>query len=399
MEKLFQRFTLKMRMITQDFHRYLYHEINWDDRLIAIKGARGVGKTTLILQYIQENLPLDEQTLYVSLDDIYFQANSLVDLAEEFYVGGGKYLFLDEVHKYANWSIEIKNIYDTYGDLKIVFTSSSVLEINRGNADLSRRAVAYDLEGLSFREYVNFQTGCDFSALSLEEILKNHVKVSQDISSQIKIFPLFKKYLHSGYYPFYREGESSYLIKLNSIVGLTLETDIPSMFNTEYKTIYKLKKLLYIIASSLPYQPNITELSKNLDTSSRTSTLQYLDYLEKAKLTANLRTGAKGKNMLMKPDKIFLDNTNLMYAIIGEENLNVGNVRETLFFNLLRGKHKVNSSQYGDFMINDKYVFEIGGKGKKITQVKDVSNSYVVADDIEVGFGTKIPLWLFGFIY
>lgn len=398
MEKLFQRFNVRIQNVSSEFHRYLYDKINWSDRLIAIKGARGVGKTTMLLQYIKENLELNEKTLYVSLDDIYFQANSLVDLAAEFHMNGGQYLFLDEVHKYPTWSTEIKNIYDTYNDLNIVFTSSSVLEINKGDADLSRRAVTYELEGLSFREYVNLEAGQDLQAIDLATILGNHMDFAGNITEKIKIFPLFNKYIISGYYPFYQEGEDSYLTKLNNVVGLILETDIPSAFNTEYKTIHKLKKLLYIIAMAVPYQPNVTELSKNINTSSRTSTLQYLDYLEKAKLTANLKTGAKGKNILIKPDKVYLENTNLMHAI-GAADTNAGNVRETFFFNQLREKHKVNTSKYGDFLVDNKYTFEVGGKDKKATQIKGVKDGYVVADNIEVGFGKKIPLWLFGFIY
>lgn len=398
MEKLFQRFTTKIRSVSNEFHRYLYDQINWNDRLIVIKGARGVGKTTLLLQYIKEHLELNEKTLYASLDDIYFQANTLVDLAAEFHMNGGQFLFLDEVHKYPNWSMEIKNIYDTYSDLKVVFTSSSVLEIYKGDADLSRRAVTYELEGFSFREYVNLETGHEFQAVDLAAIIENHKELAGAITEKVKVFPLFHKYIASGYYPFYREGEDSYLTRLTNVVNLILETDIPSAFKTEYKTIYKLKKLLYIISTALPYQPNVTQLSKSIDTTSRTSTLQYLDYLEKAKLTANLKTGAKGKNILIKPDKVYLENTNLMYAI-GDTETNSGNIRETFFFNQLREKHRVSTSKFGDFLVDHTYTFEVGGKGKKTTQIQGVKDGYVVADNIEVGFGKKIPLWLFGFLY
>lgn len=264
------------------------------------------------------------------MDDIYFQANSLVDLAAKFHLNGGQFLFLDEVHKYPTWSTEIKNIYDTYSDLKVVFTSSSVLEIHKGAADLSRRVVTYELHGLSFREYVNLELGQSFPLVELRDLLNNHIDLASQITNQVKIIPLFKKYLQSGYYPFYREGLDTYVVKLLSVVGLILETDIPSTFHTEYKTIYKLKKLLYLIATSLPFQPNVSELSKRINTTSRTSTLQYLDYLEKAKLTANLKTGAKGINILVKPDKIYLENTNLMYAL-SHSNSNNGNLRETFF--------------------------------------------------------------------
>lgn len=398
MEKLISRYNIRLQNVSTAITRYLFDEIVWTDRLICIKGSRGVGKTTLLLQHIILKREAKDKALYVSLDDIYFQANNLVDLAEEFYRNGGKYLYLDEVHKYKNWSIEIKNIYDVYADLQIIFTSSSLLEINKGDADLSRRTVSYELKGLSFREFLMLESDIKINAVQLEEITCNHVEIAREITQQIKVFPLFKKYLQYGYYPFYKEGEHSYYTRLNSIISLIIETDIPSVYSTEYKTIYKLKKLLYIIATSLPYTPNITKLSEKIETTSRSSTLLYLDYLEKSKLISGLKTSAKGNNIFVKPDKIYLENTNLMYAI-GSLIQNEGTIRETFFYNQLSKNHQINTSKHADFLIDEKYTFEIGGKGKKTTQIKNIENGFIASDDLEIGMQNKIPIWLFGLVY
>lgn len=341
---------------------------------------------------------MNEQTLYVSLDDIYFQAKTLVDLVEEFYLNGGKYLYLDEVHKYENWSAEIKNIYDNYETLSVVFTSSSTLEINKGFADLSRRAVTYELKGLSFREYLHIEGDFTIPALTLAEILENHIQIAQEITSDKRILPYFKKYLDIGYYPFYREGESSYYGKLTNVINLTIESDIPSVYKIEFKTINKIKRLLYVISTSLPYEPNITKLSEQLETTSRTSTLLYLDYLQKSNLTSHLKTSAKGNNYLMKPDKIYLENTNLI-KVIGSENVSDGTIRETFFNNQLGVKHQVNTSKVSDFLVDEKFTFEVGGKGKTTSQIKSLENAFIAADSIEIGFKNKIPLWLFGLTY
>lgn len=387
-----------MKNTATEFIRYLFYQIDWNDRLIVVKGSRGVGKTTLLLQHIKLNHSLDASVLYASLDDLYFQANTLVDLAETFHQNGGEYLYLDEVHKYQNWSLELKNIYDNYPDLHIVFTSSSLLQIYKGEADLSRRAVSYDLHGLSFREYLMLENHLKIPAYSLEEIIENHLTLATKITDGLRIMPLFKKYLQLGYYPYYLESELSYYQKMNNVINLILETDVPAVFKTEYQTIYKLKKLLYVIAKSVPYQPNITKLSEQISTKSRSSTLQYLDYLEKAKMTINLKTSARGTNYLVKPDKIYLENTNLMYCI-GDVIKNEGNIRETFFINQMIQSHQVNTSKESDFLIDKKYTFEIGGRNKKNTQIQGLENAYIASDNIEVGFANKIPLWLFGLMY
>jgi hypothetical protein len=398
MEKLFQRFRNKINKQQTIFVRYLYEKIDWSDRLIAIRGARGVGKTTLLFQHISLQHELNDEVLYVSLDDLYFLSNTLVDLAEEFQLNGGKYLFLDEVHKYPTWSIEIKNIYDNFDDLHVVFTSSSMLEIHKGDADLSRRAVTYELQGLSFREFLILEGVLDVPKLQLTDLLENHLAIAARFSSDVKMIPLFKRYLEVGCYPFYKEGEVAYFNKLKAVINLTIETDIPSVFHTEFKSLQKIKKLLYVIATSLPYIPNIAKLSVSLETTSRNSTLLYLDYLEKANLIMSLKTSAKGNNYMAKPDKIYLENTNLVYAI-HEEKGNEGNLRETFFFNQLKANYSVTTSKESDFLVDDKYTFEVGGKGKTIDQIKDIPNAYIAADNIEIGFRNKIPLWLFGFLY
>lgn len=397
-EKLFTQFQRRMMHVSLSLTRYLYNEINWENRLISVKGSRGVGKTTLLLQHIKLCRPINEQTLYTSLDDIYFQGHTLVDLAEEFYANGGRYLYLDEVHKYENWSIEIKSIHDNYQDLYVVFTTSSILEINKGDADLSRRAITYELEGMSFREYLSLQGIYNSEIFTLQDILKNHTEIAQNITTDITILPHFRKYLEIGVYPFFKEGEDAYLIKLNNVINLILETDIPAVFNTEYKTINKIKRLLYLLSSHLPYIPNISKLSEQIETSSRNSTLAYLDYLERARITSNLKTIAKGNNYLVKPNKIYLENTNLMCALnYGQQN--DGTIRETFFNHQLGIIHQVNTSKVADFLVDDTYTFEIGGKNKKQTQIRGVENAIIASDRMEVGFGNKIPLYLFGFMY
>lgn len=398
MEKLIRQSNRRIQNTKLDFKRYLHEEIDWRNRMIAIKGARGVGKTTLLLQHIKQDRRTDGERLYISLDDLYFHGNTLVDLVEDFYNMGGKYLYLDEVHKYENWSTELKNIYDNYDDLQVVFTSSSLLELNTGDADLSRRAVFYTMRGLSFREYLEFEGVMKSQPLELEQLLRDHTQIAQELTTSVKILPHFKRYLEHGYYPFYKENEDSYYKKLNQVINLTLETDIPAVFNTEYRSIHKIKRLLYLLSTALPYIPNIAKLSEQLETTSRNTTLLYLDYLEKANLTSNLKTSGKGNNYMVKPDKIYLENPNLIQAL-SEESASIGTVRETFFNNQLGVRHQVNTSSKSDFLVDERYTFEIGGKGKTTRQIQDIHYDFVAADGIEVGFRQQIPLWLFGFTY
>ncbi|MDR2086792.1 MAG: AAA family ATPase [Dysgonamonadaceae bacterium] len=397
MDSLFLYFTRLLNAVNNNYHRYIYNSIDWDSRLIGIIGPRGTGKTTLMLQHIKEDFPDKSKTLYVSMDNIWFTKNSLMDLAEKFYSYGGSYLFLDEVHRYPTWSIEIKNIYDSYPEMYVVFTGSSMLEIYKSNADLSRRAISYYLSGLSFREFLLLDKKLEIAPISLAEMLKNHLSIAAEITSKIKILPEFKRYLEYGYYPFYKEGLKTYSIRLQNIVNTILENDLPAVEKIEYITIQKIKKLLMILSSLVPYSPNINKLSGEIETN-RANTIKYLGYLQKAGLINALLYSQKGMSAMNKPDKIYLDNTNLLHALAHSE-VNLGNARETFFANQLSVEHLVNTSAKGDFEVDNKWIFEIGGSGKTFKQIKDLENSYTVIDDIETGHGNRIPLWLFGFLY
>jgi predicted AAA+ superfamily ATPase len=376
--------------------RYLYNNIHWDNRLIGILGARGTGKTTLLLQHIKKSFPNQDKALYVSLDNIWFASNSLLDLAEQFYNYGGTHLFLDEVHRYSGWAIEIKNIYDSFPSLSIVFTGSSMLEVFQARVDLSRRAICYSLLGLSFREYLQFENKLEQPPVTLHDILTNHQNLANDITTNLRILSEFRKYLTYGYYPFYKESIDDYVFKLQSVIDLILYNDLPAVENVEYITIAKIKKLLAIIASLSPYSPNITQLSNDIECN-RSTTLKYLAYLQKATLLRLLLPSQKTMGVLSKPEKVFLDNSNLLYALT--PNANIGNVRETFFVNQLSAKHTITTSKQGDFRVDDKYIFEIGGRSKTYEQIKNMENSFIAADDLETGYGNKIPLWLFGFLY
>jgi predicted AAA+ superfamily ATPase len=397
METLFRNHTRLVHSVKIKHRRYLYREIDWNNRLTGITGARGTGKTTLLLQHIAENFANSQKALYVSLDNIWFTKNTLSGLVDYFQAHGGTHLFLDEVHRYPNWSVELKNIYDSYPDLYVVFTGSSILEIYRSNADLSRRAVTYNLLGLSFREFLNFENNLELGFFSLKDLLQNHRDIAAAIVSQIKVLPEFRKYLEYGYYPFYKEGIKVYPLRLQNVVNTILENDLPAIENIEYVTIHKIKKMLMIIASLVPFSPNITKLSSDIETN-RANTIRYLDYLQKAGLTRNLISSKKGMSLMNKPDKIYLDNTNLQFAL-ATSGVNEGNLRETFFANQLGGLHQLCTSQQGDFLVNDTYTFEVGGTGKSFGQIKDIKNSFVVTDHTETGFGNKIPLWLFGLLY
>ena len=398
MDALISKFYKKLDTTTTDFVRDTIHKVNWEARLVGIKGARGIGKTTLLLQYIKLRLANRlEKTLYVSLDSIWFNTNSLIDLVDNFSKKGGEYLFLDEVHKYPGWSQVLKNIYDDYPTIKVVFTGSSLLEILNARADLSRRAVVYEMQGFSFREYLRMETGIDFDILSLEQILKNHVNEAKKIQQQIKPFQYFENYLQQGYYPFYREQPELYEIRLGEVINMMLEIELPLLRGVELAYIAKIKQLLVIIAESVPFVPNVSKLSEKININ-RANLLSYLHYLSEIGLTHNLFKESFGISRLQKPAKIYLENTNLIY-LLAQQNANIGNSRETFFINQLAYNHKVTFTEQTDFKVDDTYFFEIGGKNKKSKQIVTLENSYIVADDIEYGFQHKIPLWLFGFMY
>ena len=397
MEELLIKSVNKIENIDTDFTRFLFGKINWKRRLIGVKGARGTGKTTLLLQYIKKTYGDSEEVLYVSMDDIYFSENKLVNLADTFVKFGGKYLFLDEVHKYPSWSREIKNIYDDYPDLQVVFTGSSILEIDKGESDLSRRAVIYELPVLSLREYINIKYGIKIQTYSLCEMLDNHRSIASEINKKIKPVKEFSNYNYNGAYPFFKEAEHEYLSHIERIINLTLETDLPAFTAIEYSSIIKLKQLLLVISESVPFQPNITKLSLKIGVT-RDSLIKYLFYLEKAHLISLLRSNTKGVSKMAKPEKIFMNNSNLLYAL-QPKFANTGTILETFFHSQVSVKHKISLPKTGDFIVDEKFVFEIGGKNKTRKQIADLPNAYIVSDNIEYGIKNKIPIWLFGFLY
>lgn len=398
MEELFEKYRKKLQRIETDFVRSFMDDVNWNARLIGIKGARGVGKTTLLLQYMKLNFSAKlEESLYVSLDSFGFRDKTLVGLADDFVRNGGKYLFLDEVHKYENWSQELKNIYDDHPDLKVVFTGSSLLEILNARADLSRRAIVYYMQGLSFREYLEMETGQKLEKLGLEDILKNHSQIATSINNKIKPFPYFQSYLKTGYYPFYKEESDLYEQRLEEVINMMLEIELPLLRGVDLGMVSKIKQLLSVIAESVPFTPNVSNLSEKIGLN-RTTLMLYLHYLEEVGLTINLQKEAKGSVKLQKPAKIFLENTNLMF-VLSPSKANIGNARETFFANQLGYKNKLRHHDTTDFLVNELYSFEIGGKGKSTKQIEGIENAFIASDDIEYGYQNKIPLWMFGFLY
>lgn len=395
-DEIFSEYQKKLLNLNVSFERDLVEEIDWNECMIAIKGARGVGKTTLMLQYIKQNYTNNNQVLYISMDQIQLAGYSIYEIAEYHNLHGGTILFIDEVHKYENWSIELKNIYDTLHTLKVVFSSSSILQIYKGYADLSRRVVSYHLQGLSFREYLQIETRTKLDKYTLEQILENHLEVSQAIVGKFKPLPYFKSYLEHGYFPFYLQGTKTYDQKLLNILNVILEVDLPYILGINLHNVSKLKRLLKTIAGAVPFQPNITKLAQSVDVTRNTLT-QYLYYLEQAELINMLTVVDKSYSKLTKPEKIFLQNPNLCYAL-ENQNANIGTIRELFFLNQLKTTAAVNHTKQGDFLVNEKYIFEIGGNGKKFTQIADLENSYLALDDIEIGINNKIPLWMFGFL-
>lgn len=391
MEKLIQRYNDQINRTDTRFVRYLQNDINWNAKLNAILGARGVGKTTLIFQHIklsnQRNV-----SLVVFADDIYFSKNTLLDLADTFYKNGGKYLYIDEIHKYPNWSTEIKNIYDQIPDLNIIYTGSSILDLEKGGADLSRRQLKNYMYGMSFREWLEMEKGIKLPQLSLEQIIENEISFPY---TDFRPLPLFKEYLNRGYYPFYKD--INYNERLIAVIEQTLEVDIPQFAGLSVGVMRKLKQLMQIISQISPFKPNYSDLARDISVN-RSDLKDYLFYIEKSGMIQSLISSEKGLNLLSKVEKIYLDNTNLMTALSNEAT-NIGNMRETFFFNQLKVKNQVTSSPASDFLVNNKYTFEIGGRKKGKKQIKDIDNSYIVKDDIEYAYSNVIPLWAFGLNY
>jgi predicted AAA+ superfamily ATPase len=384
MEQLKVHFHKLLRETNTGFQRSVFNEINWNARMIGLTGARGVGKTTLVLQHIKLDLQTAD-TLYVVADDFYFADKRLLDLADEFEKRGGKTLFIDEIHKYADWSRELKLIYDYHPQLKVVFTGSSILDIKKGVADLSRRAVMYHMHGLSFREFLSMYKNVTAPVFPLAEVLQHKV----EIPGIVHPLPLFEEYIRQGYYPFMQDED--FAIRIRQIVNQTLEVDIPQFANMNVATGRKLKQLMAVIAKSVPFKPNFTQIASVLETS-RNNIADYFLYIEEAGLIGQLRN-----ENWDKVDKIYLDNSNLLYNL-ADATPDIGNVRETFFFNQLRTKHEVCVSPVSDFRIDD-MTFEVGGKSKSKKQIKDVEHGFVIRDNIEFGYDNIVPLWQFGFLY
>jgi uncharacterized protein len=374
-------------------------QIDWlkqPERLIGIKGSRGIGKTTLLLQYAKSVLK-DEPYVYASLDNLYFTEHSLLDFADSFSKSGGKYLLIDEVHHYPDWSMALKNIYDSHPDLKIVYTGSSLLRLTKGRSDLSRRGVLYDLPGLSLREFINFADNKNLPSFQLSDIITDHTSLAREIWNEVKPIKWFNLYLQHGYYPFFLEGITNYHRKLNEVILQVLEADLPFAAGISYHNITKLKQLLYIISESVPFKPNVEKLSERIGIA-RNTLKEYLHYLMEAQVINLLYADSRGIGRLTKPDKIYLQNPNLMVALAGE-SADAGNLRETFFYNQLAVNHTVNYSKKADFVVDNQYTFEVGWRNKTQKQIAGIENSFLAIDGIETGYQNEIPLWLFGFLY
>jgi len=395
-EQLYVVSNRKINEVDTSFHRYLYNQINWDNRIIGIKGNGGVGKTTLVLQHIKESFPDRDKVLYVRLDNMWFKTHDLMELVEFHYTHGGTHVFLDEVHHLRGWASYIKGMYDDYNDLHVVYTGSSMLEISQRETDLGRRQRVYTLNGMSFREFLNFEGYNVGEAITLEQVLTNHVQLASDICRGKKILPLFAQYMQHGCYPFYREEGESFFERLHGVVLHVLENDLPQVADISYTTIEKIKRMLMILAERVPLMPKMAELYRELETN-RDNGLRMLALLDRAGLLALYSHEVINLNSLNKPDKIFLNNSNLMYCL--STHIDKGTLRETFFYDQLRCVSEVLMPKKGDFWINKEYLFEVGGKSKTFEQIKDEPKSFLAIDDVETGHFNRIPLWLFGFLY
>ncbi len=398
MEKIRLRSNQKIERVSLDYQRDELRKFDWSPRLMGIKGARGIGKTTLLLQHLRQTHGFSEKAIYASLDDIYFTENRLIDFVEDFYRNGGLFLYLDEVHKYPDWAIEVKNMYDTYPDLRIIFTGSSMLEIQKSNVDLSRRAIVFLLQGLSFRQFLDLKYQIKAPVYSLKGILENANEAIASFDPGFKPYLYFKEYLQKGYYPFFNEGDNFYFDRLEATVRAVIESDFPLLHNIDIKNIRRIYQLLLVVSTSPPFTPNIQKLSERAGLT-RNTLLQYIYHLEQADILMLLQSPRKGITLLQKPEKIFLENTNLLYAF-APSGLDIGMVRETFVLNQLKAVHKVHyPDKAGDVFVDEQYVFEVGGKSKKQDRAADTANTFIIADDWDFKVGNKIPIWLFGLLY
>lgn len=399
LQKLLEIHEMVVEKRKRSIKRYLYHTINWDLQALCIFGARGTGKTTLMIQHYLEKYKTSEKALYITADHVFVLAHGLYEIADTYFKSGGLALYIDEIHKYPQWTTELKNILDVYSDKQIILSGSSTIDLTKSKGDLSRRLVYYELMGLSFREFLHFESGINHPPVSLNDLLGNHHEISLQVSKNTSILRDFKNYLRYGYYPFFLEGKKEYQSRLNHVIEKVIFEDIASSFNLSQPKLPVIKKLLWIIANSDPFVPNMDRISKELGIS-REYVYHYMEYLQKAGLIINLHRAGKGFNAMRKPAKIFIQNSGLI-GVLSEksEEASIGAIRETFFANQLSNFFTVTIPEQGDFLIDGKEVIEIGGKNKKRGQIKDLPNSYLAIDDIELGFQNTIPLYLFGFLY
>ena len=397
MQELFENSRDLVAQVDLSFLRPLANQIDWSWRLNGIIGARGTGKTTLLLQHLSTTHGINEEAVYISLDDVYFSGNKLIDFIKTFRLKGGKYLYIDEVHKYPGWAREIKNVHDLYKDIQITFTGSSIIDMLKQDVDLSRRAVIYELPGLSFREFLLISGIKQIEAISVSEIVKNHQQISTELTKDFRPLRFFEDYLTHGYYPFFLEGVKSFKRKLKQVINLVIETDLNFIEGYDPKNARKVHQLLYILASNVPFKPNISKLSDKIGIH-RNTLVQYLNYLEKASIIHMVNPTGISISTLQKPEKVYLRNTNLACAL-APDNINIGSMRETFFISQIQPKGMLSIPQNGDLSFEDRYIFEIGGKHKGKKQVSNLENTYIVSDEIERGIDNKIPLWLFGLLY
>ena len=397
-EEIIRVFNRRLTATPTEFHRYLFYEIDWEDKLIGIKGPRGCGKTTLLLQHIKQSFHGQEleKVLYVSLDNIWFADNKILDLVDFHYNHGGTHIFIDEIHYEPKWQTMLKNMSDNYPGMYIVYTGSSMLEIDAHEGDLSRRQVMYEMRGMSFREYLEYEGVVKHERLTLEQLMDNHVEIAMDICSRTNVLGCFNKYLREGYYPFYKAVRQGFDSRLLATVNQVIESDYPQIDDVTVATIRKTKKMLMVLSECVPQLPNMSQLYRELETD-RNNGLKMLRALERGGLLLLLGSKAKSINQLSRPDKIYINNPTLMYAL--SPRADIGSVRETFFMNQLSQAHELSYPKAGDFLVEGRYLFEVGGKGKTFTQIKDIPDSYLAVDDTEIGRGARIPLWLFGMLY
>ena len=394
LESLKEYSSLFLSKRTPLYERDLLHKLNSKNRIIGIIGAKGVGKTTLLLQYMKQQSLSSDEMLYISIDHPLMSATTILDIAKEFASYGGKLLILDEIHNQDDFASDLKTIWD-FLEINVIFSGSSALHLD--NADLSRRVIKYSLPTLSFREFVEIQTNQKFEKLTLKEILSNHSKHSQEILSKIKPLKYFKDYFKFGFYPFYLEDVDSMGIKLTEVINKTIDVDLLQIYNIDPKKLRNIKKILTLLCSSVPYKPNMTTLSASVEVDPKTLYI-YLDALQKGRIIRMVSATSRGEAIIKKPEKIYLDNPNMFHVLC--KTPDIGTLRESFFSGVVcNTEHGITASKKGDFIVDDKYTFEVGGKGKSFKQIKDMQNSYVIADDVEVGNGNKIPLYLFGFLY